>query len=104
MRDLADDKAHPRVFRQPWRIRFEGEPGIDQGGLAREWWGLIMQRLFDPNSGLFSYAATDMVTHTINPLSPLVVDNHRASFHFVGRLLGKALLDGQTIDPHLTRY
>mmetsp|Transcript_110292 Transcript_110292/g.321217 ORF Transcript_110292/g.321217 Transcript_110292/m.321217 type:complete len:309 (+) Transcript_110292:229-1155(+) len=62
-----------------------------------------MQRLFNMNSGLFSYAATDTVTHTINPLAPLVSDDYRQQYHFVGRLLGKALLDGQTIDPHLNR-
>ena len=55
----------------------------------------LIQRLFDPASGLFAFAATDNLTHTINPLSPLIVENCSATFHFVGRLLGKALLDGQ---------
>jgi hypothetical protein len=34
-------------------IEFDGEPGIDQGGLRREWFELVTKELFKPDNGLF---------------------------------------------------
>jgi E3 ubiquitin ligase SMURF1/2/E3 ubiquitin-protein ligase NEDD4 len=36
------------------RIMFIGEPGIDAGGLAREWFSLVMDAIFAPETGLFT--------------------------------------------------
>jgi hypothetical protein len=35
------------------RVQFVGEPGVDAGGLEREWFILVAQALFDPQLGLF---------------------------------------------------
>ena len=37
------------------QINFEGEEGIDQGGLAREWMNLTLKEIFDPEKGFFKY-------------------------------------------------
>lgn len=36
-----------------FEVTFQGEQGIDWGGLRREWFELICSSLFDPRGGLF---------------------------------------------------
>jgi len=55
-------------WRKTWRFKFEGEPGVDAGGVAREFWSMISAELFSPHAGLFKYSATDQLTYQINPL------------------------------------
>nr|CAH7712863.1 unnamed protein product [Callosobruchus chinensis] len=38
-------------------IEFEGEVGLDYGGLAREWFYLLSKEMFNPYYGLFEYSA-----------------------------------------------
>ena len=38
-------------------IEFEGERGLDYGGLAREWFYLLSKEMFNPYYGLFEYSA-----------------------------------------------
>ena len=39
-------------------LEFEGEKGLDYGGLAREWFFLMSKEMFNPYYGLFEYSAT----------------------------------------------
>ncbi len=39
-------------------VEFEGEKGLDYGGVAREWFFLISKEMFNPYYGLFEYSAT----------------------------------------------
>lgn len=43
-------------LRQQWRVRFNGEKGLDAGGVTREWIELIMKTIFDPMNGLFKFS------------------------------------------------
>lgn len=88
--------------RQIFRFEFIGEPGIDAGGVAREWFHLVSEQLFNPDFALFAYGAVDQMCCQISPHSVLVED-HLQYFHFAGRLLGKALFDGQLVQAHLVR-
>lgn len=38
-------------------VEFEGEVGLDYGGLAREWFYLLSKEMFNPYYGLFEYSA-----------------------------------------------
>ena len=38
-------------------IEFEGEQGLDYGGVAREWFYLLSKEMFNPYYGLFEYSA-----------------------------------------------
>jgi len=40
-------------MRADWRIRYIGEPALDQGGLMTEWFHLVTDELFNPATGLF---------------------------------------------------
>jgi hypothetical protein len=56
-------------LRKLWRFEFIGEMGIDAGGLAREWFELVCQEIFDPDTGLWTSSATNQMSMTINPAS-----------------------------------
>jgi E3 ubiquitin-protein ligase HUWE1 len=83
-------------------VNFQNEDGVDAGGLTREWYLVLSREIFNPNYCLF-LAAGDGVTFQPNPLSN-INSNHLDYFKFVGRVIGKALVDGQLMDGHFTRY
>eukprot|EP01038_Epipyxis_sp_PR26KG_P005357 gene5357-7431_t len=83
------------------QVNFFGEEGVDAGGLTREWYSILSREIFNPNYALFTIAA-DGVTFQPNPLS-MINTNHLDYFKFVGRVIGKAICDGQLMDAHFTR-
>lgn len=64
-------------------IEFEGELGLDYGGLAREWFFLLSKEMFNPYYGLFEYSAMDNYTLQINPFSGLCNEEHLNYFRYV---------------------
>jgi len=56
-------------LRKVWRFEFIGEAGIDAGGLAREWFELVTDEVFDPDMGLWQTSATNQMCLQINPAS-----------------------------------
>ena len=56
-------------LRKVWRFEFIGEAGIDAGGLAREWFELVTEEVFDPDMGLWQQSATNQMCMQINPAS-----------------------------------
>lgn len=56
-------------MRKRWRIEFLGEPGIDAGGVTREWFQLVTEQLFDPDSGLWLSSVNNQTCMTVNPAS-----------------------------------
>ncbi|XP_044475509.1 E3 ubiquitin-protein ligase UPL2-like isoform X2 [Mangifera indica] len=82
-------------------VHFQGEEGIDAGGLTREWYQLLSRVIFDKGALLFTTVGNDS-TFQPNPNSVYQTE-HLSYFKFVGRVVGKALLDGQLLDVHFTR-
>mmetsp|Transcript_8385 Transcript_8385/g.16642 ORF Transcript_8385/g.16642 Transcript_8385/m.16642 type:complete len:2837 (+) Transcript_8385:32-8542(+) len=83
------------------RVQYVGEEGIDAGGLTREWFELLSKELFNPNYALFIQSSNG-VSFQPNPLS-FINTEHLEYFKFVGRVIGKALLDGYLLDVYFTR-
>ena len=52
-----------------------GEPGLDAGGVAREFYTLFCAALFDPNCGLFLYSSVNQMCVQINPNSNILLGN-----------------------------
>ncbi|KAJ8601017.1 hypothetical protein CTAYLR_007955 [Chrysophaeum taylorii] len=90
-------------MRKIFRFEFIGEPGVDAGGVAREWFQLVSDTLFNPDFALWSYSSINQMCMQINPSSGIANDEHLRYFHFTGRLLGKALFDRQIVSGHLVR-
>ncbi|CAL0305611.1 unnamed protein product [Lupinus luteus] len=82
-------------------VHFRGEEGIDAGGLTREWYQLLSRVIFDKGALLFTTVGNDL-TFQPNPNSVYQTE-HLSYFKFVGRVVGKALFDGQLLDVHFTR-
>lgn len=97
----AIESIRKEDLRKTFRFEFQNEPGVDAGGVAREWFHLVSEQLFNPDIALFSYSAINQMCMQVNPVSGLCNEEHLRYFHFCGRLLGKALFDRQIISSHL---
>ncbi|CAL8350146.1 unnamed protein product [Merluccius merluccius] len=84
-------------------VEFEGEKGLDYGGVAREWFFLISKEMFNPYYGLFEYSATDNYTLQVNPNSGLCNEDHLPYFKFIGRVAGMAVYHGKLLDAFFIR-
>jgi hypothetical protein len=82
-------------------ISFKNEEGVDAGGLTREFFAILAKEMFNPNYALFT-STEDGCTFQPNPNSSINPD-HLSYFRFVGRIVGKAVLDGFLLDAHFTR-
>ena len=84
------------VWRNPLNLKFEGEAGIDAGGLTRDWYQEILDTAFSPECRMFRFSQTDNITYQIDEDSAVPAKQYR----FVGLVIGKAILDDQPIGVH----
>ncbi|XP_009379977.2 E3 ubiquitin-protein ligase UPL1 isoform X1 [Musa acuminata AAA Group] len=91
----------PQDLKGKLTVHFQGEEGIDAGGLTREWYQLLSRVIFDKGALLFTTVGNES-TFQPNPNSVYQTE-HLSYFKFVGRVVGKALFDGQLLDVHFTR-
>ncbi|KAK7056861.1 hypothetical protein VNI00_002578 [Paramarasmius palmivorus] len=80
-------------------VNFDGEDGLDYGGVSREWFFLLSHEIFNPSYGLFEYSAHDNYTLQINPASGINPD-HLSYFKFIGRCLGLAIFHRRFLDAY----
>ena len=78
-------------MRKEFDVTFEGESGLDVGGVMKEWMYTVTCELFKRETGLFLRADTEEVRYRINPQSP---SSALPLFTLTGKVLGKALFDG----------
>ncbi|KAK6528468.1 hypothetical protein TWF281_009709 [Arthrobotrys megalospora] len=83
-------------------IRFQGEEGVDAGGVTREWFQVLARQMFNPGYALFLPVASDRTTFHPNRMSS-VNSEHLSFFKFIGRIIGKALYEGRVLDCHFSR-
>ena len=83
-------------------IKFAGEEGVDAGGVTREWFSVLARQMFNPDYALFRTSAADRITYQPNRMSYINPD-HLLYFHFVGRIIAKAVFDGRLLDCYFTR-
>jgi hypothetical protein len=56
-------------LRKRWRVEFLGEPGVEAGGLTREWYELVTEQIYDPDFGLWKSSLNNQMCLNINPAS-----------------------------------
>ncbi|GLI67883.1 hypothetical protein VaNZ11_012174, partial [Volvox africanus] len=71
---------------KPLRVHFIGEEGIDAGGVKKEFFSLLMERLLSPDYGMMSYDEASR-TYWFNPASLEPAD----SYFLLGVVLGLAV-------------
>jgi len=84
----------PRDFKKPLKLKFEGEAGIDEGGLVKEWFQLLVSEIFSPKYGMF----------VRNESNEFYFFDHRSQdineYYLLGTVLGLAIYNGIILDVH----
>ncbi|OCT48402.1 ubiquitin-protein ligase [Cladophialophora carrionii] len=75
------------------RIDFQGEEGVDAGGLRKEWFLLLTREIFDPYHGLFVYDDDSQYCY----FNPFCFESSE-QFFLVGVLLGLAIYNSTILD------
>ncbi|RGB42281.1 putative ubiquitin-protein ligase [Rhizophagus diaphanus] len=90
-------KQQPQDLKKRLMIKFDGEDGLDYGGLSREFFFLLSHEMFNPFYCLFEYSAHDNYTLQINPHSGINPE-HLNYFEFIGRVVGLAIFHRRFLD------
>ncbi|GAA5925096.1 hypothetical protein JCM3775_006364 [Rhodotorula graminis] len=80
-------------LKKPLRVKWEGEEGIDAGGLRKEWFLLLCRQLFDPQFGMFVPDPDSNLCY-LNPGALGMEDD----FWLVGVVVGLAVYNSATLD------
>lgn len=73
-------------FRKPLRVKFVNEPGVDEGGVKKEFFYILLKQLFDPSYNMFSYHKESRL-FWFNGLS----FESNVKFELIGILMGIAI-------------
>ncbi|KAI9883191.1 MAG: hypothetical protein M1823_005048 [Watsoniomyces obsoletus] len=90
-------RQSPTDLKKRLMIKFDGEDGLDYGGLSREFFFLLSHEMFNPFYCLFEYSAHDNYTLQINPHSG-INSEHLQYFKFIGRVVGLAIFHRRFLD------
>ena len=77
-------KHRPFDLRRKIYVSFDGEEGLDYGGVAREWFFLLSHEILNPKLKLFE--STESNSLVISP-SSVEVDDYLTKFQFIGRVI-----------------
>ncbi|XP_034241266.1 ubiquitin-protein ligase E3A isoform X1 [Thrips palmi] len=86
---------NPKDLKKQLVVEFEGEQGIDEGGVSKEFFQLIVEEIFNPDYGMFTF---NQETQTVwfNPTS----FESDAQFSLIGVVLGLAIYNNVILDVH----
>jgi len=90
-------RQNPNDLKKRLMVKFDGEDGLDYGGLSREFFFLLSHEMFNPFYCLFEYSAHDNYTLQINPHSGINPE-HLNYFKFIGRVVGLAIFHRRFLD------
>jgi hypothetical protein len=79
-------RLRPSEFRKKLKVQFEGEAGVDEGGVKKEFFELLVEKLYDPNYAMFNYNSNNK-TYWFNPGS----FESNLQYEMFGALLGMAI-------------
>ncbi|KAK4471444.1 hypothetical protein MN116_004872 [Schistosoma mekongi] len=85
---------NPGDFKKQLLIEFEGEQGIDEGGLSKEFFQLIIERIFNPDYGMF-ILDEETQNYWFNPVP---IDDMEREYCLIGTLLGLAIYNDVILD------
>jgi len=88
--------ARPNELRKQIKVQFVGEEGIDQGGVTKELFSLLVSEVFDIKYGLWVYNA-DSRTAWPHPIAGV---ESSSEFKLLGMIMGLACHNGILLDAH----
>ena len=95
-------KLRDEDLRKPLKIRFYQEEGVDAGGVKREYFSLLVEKLFDPNFGYWKVIGDEncfWFTHLDDGLE-LKPSDGKDVYYLVGLLAGLAVYNNVILDLH----
>ncbi|AAS51865.1 ADL055Cp [Eremothecium gossypii ATCC 10895] len=90
-------RQSPDDLKKRLMIKFDGEEGLDYGGVSREFFFLLSHEMFNPFYCLFEYSSHDNYTIQINPNSGINPE-HLNYFKFIGRVVGLGVFHRRFLD------
>ncbi|KAG6613726.1 HECT E3 ubiquitin ligase [Phytophthora cinnamomi] len=99
LQQLVHLSSSAETLKKPLKVKFVGEEGIDEGGVQKEFFQILIRQLLDPAYGMFTY---DEETRTLWFNS----DSLEATMEFelIGTLLALAIYNAVILDvsfPHI---
>ncbi|KAJ9077981.1 hypothetical protein DSO57_1011273 [Entomophthora muscae] len=88
----------PQDLKKQLRVQFIGEEGVDEGGVQKEFFQLLVREMFDPKYGMFT-TQEDQRLYWFNP-NPLDDDIALEEYRLIGRLIGLAIYNSVILDLH----
>ncbi|XP_038046423.1 probable E3 ubiquitin-protein ligase HECTD2 [Patiria miniata] len=92
LHEVARKKAD---LKKKLRVQFHNEPGLDMGGLTKEWFLLLLRKIFKEEYGMFTYNDKSRCFW----FNPACVDCNQ-EFNLVGVLMGLAVYNSIILDLH----
>ncbi|XP_054260809.1 ubiquitin-protein ligase E3A [Macrosteles quadrilineatus] len=86
---------NPKDLKKQLVIEFEGEQGIDEGGVSKEFFQLIVEEIFNPDYGMFTFQEESQ-TVWFNTTS----FESDAQYTLIGIVLGLAIYNNIILDVH----
>ncbi|XKL59801.1 hypothetical protein PGB90_000817 [Kerria lacca] len=93
---LNEITCKQRDLKKKLKVSFVGEPGLDMGGLTKEWFLLLVREIFDSNYGMFVY-------HLHSRCYWFSVNNREGNlreYNLIGVLMGLAVYNSNILDLH----
>ena len=105
LQDAVDafESIEKEDMKKIFRFEFIGEQALDAGGVAREFYGLVCEQLFNADFGMWASSTVNQMCMQINPNSGIANEFHLRYFHLAGRILGKGLMDSHITPVHLVQ-
>ena len=79
-------------LRKELKVEFEGEMGVDQGGVSKEWFSLIIKEIFNEEYGLFYYNEQTRNYWFSN------ISSERSDYKLIGIVIGLAIYNNNILD------
>ncbi|KNC49620.1 E3 ubiquitin-protein ligase [Thecamonas trahens ATCC 50062] len=89
---------YPNDMKKEMKVKFVGEEGVDEGGVRKEFFQVIVRELFDARFGMFAFDE-ETGSYYFNPAS---LEGER-EFKLCGIVLGLAIYNKVIIDMHFPR-
>ncbi|OUM64693.1 hypothetical protein PIROE2DRAFT_42279 [Piromyces sp. E2] len=90
-------KNNPRELKNTIKIKYNGEEGIDAGGLLRDFFYNLGKEIGNPDYLLFQYVNDHSYDLIINKQGSQIQSNYLEYYKFVGRILGLTILHKQSL-------
>ncbi|XP_056132786.1 ubiquitin-protein ligase E3A [Lampris incognitus] len=86
---------NPSDLKKQLFVEFEGEQGVDEGGVSKEFFQLVLEEIFNPDIGMFTYDdKTKLFWFNSSSLET------EAQYTLIGIVLGLAIYNNCILDVH----